>query len=255
MDAPAIARRRKRPDVIADQIRERIIVEGLSPGDRLPHAWIETETWRVSRGTMREALKILESQGLIVSKTGPRGGTFVSSVEPEQAIMMLDNLFLHQPPSIADIYTIRKELEPLMAASLAGNVSDETFGLLHAKIRLYESEPATVEEEYRQRLAELDFHVELTRICQNRLLGFVCRFLISLLRDMAVCRDIYRQRNPKLRETGLHYQVELLKAIKAGDAERTHAIMHAHMTAAETYMLERAEIRRKGRRWAEPAPL
>lgn len=231
--------------MVADQIRERIVVNGLSPGDRLPHDWIEAEKWHVSRGTMREALKILESQGLIISKTGPKGGAFVSSVEPEQAILLLDNLFLYRQPTIADIYAIRKELEPQMAASLAGNLSPENFALLQAKIRLYEDEPATAVEEYRQRMAELDFHEELARMCPNRLLGFLCRFLVSLLRDTAVCRDIYGQPNPAMRETGLHYQVALLRAIKAGNAERAHVIMREHMIAAETYMLERAEIRRR----------
>jgi DNA-binding FadR family transcriptional regulator len=245
-------RRRKRPDAVADQIRERILENALSPGDRLPHDWIEPETWNVSRGTLREALKILEFQGLTTSKTGPGGGVFVASVDAGHAILLLDNLFLHEQPSIADIYAIRKELEPKLAESLAGKLSDETFALLHAKIRLYEDEPKTVEEEYRQRMAELDFHEELARVCENRLLGFLCRFLVSLLRDMAVCRDIYKQHNPELRETGLHYQVALLRAIKAGDAERAGRLMREHMVAAEAYMLERSEIRRRSRRQDAP---
>lgn len=245
-------RRRKRPDTVAAQIRERIIEHALVPGDRLPHEWIEPESWQVSRGTLREALKILESQGLTVSKTGPGGGVFVSTVEAEYAISLLDNLFLHEQPSIADIYAIRKELEPKLAASLAGKLSPEAFTSLQATIRLYEDEPATAEEEYRQRLAELDFHEELARLCDNRLLGFLCRFLVSLLRDMAVCRDIYKQHNPELRETGLHYQVALLRTIKAGDAERAVELMREHMIAAEAYMLERAEIRRRSHRQDAP---
>ena len=243
--APAVMRRRKRPDTVADQIRERIVENGLAPGDRLPHEWILPETWHVSRGTLREALKVLESQGLTISKTGPGGGVFVASVEAAHAIRLLDNLFLHRPPSIADIYAVRKELEPVMAGSLAGKLTPEAFALLQAKIRLYEDEPATAEEEYRQRMAELDFHDELARLCENRLLGFICRFLVSLLRDMAVCREIYKQHNPVLRESGLHYQVALLRAIKSGDAARAATIMRDHMIAAEAYMLERAEIRRR----------
>src|SRR3546814_845806 len=238
--ASAVTRRRKRPDAVADQIRDRIVENGLSPGDRLPHEWIEPETWHVSRGTLREALKVLESQGLTLSKTGPGGGVFVSSVEDGHAIRLLDNLFLHRQPSIADIYSIRRELEPLLAASLAGKLTPSAFALLQAKIRLYEDEPATAEEEYRQRMAELDFHDELARLCENRLLGFLCHFLVSLLRDMAVCREIYQQHNPALRETGLHYQVALLRAIKAGDAERASALMRDHMAAAEARSDERS---------------
>lgn len=239
-----VLKRRKRPDIIADRIREMIVTHGLRPGDRIPHEWLLPETQEASRGTMREAQKILEFQGLIVSKTGPGGGVFVSTVGADQAIRLLDNLFLFQPPSIAEIYAIRKVLEPQLAASVAGRLSPEAFAALQAKIRLYEAEPETAEEEYRQRLAELDFHVELARHAENALLGFNCIFLVSLLRDMTVCRAIYKESNPALREAGLHYQISLMRAIKAGDGERAEKVMRDHMEAAERYMLERAEIRR-----------
>ena len=68
----------------------------------------------------------------------------------------------------------------------------EAFAALQATIRLYEDEPASSEDEYRQRLAELDFHAELAGNSRNRLLGFVAVFLLSLLRDMTVCREIYQ---------------------------------------------------------------
>ncbi len=238
----ASLRRPKRPDIIAGKIREMIVAQRLSPGDRVPQEWLLPETHGASRGTLREALKVLEFQGLTTSKTGPGGGVFVSSVGADQAIRLLDNLFLFQPPSIADIYAIRKQLEPELAASVAGRLSDEAFAALRETIRLYEAEPATAEEEYRQRLAELDFHLELARRSENVLLGFVCIFLVSLLRDMTACRAIYRQANPTLRETGLDYQIRLLRAIRAGDGERARRIMRDHMVAAEAYMLERAEI-------------
>ncbi|MCR4265885.1 FadR/GntR family transcriptional regulator [Nitratireductor sp. ZSWI3] len=238
----AVLRRRKRPDIIADKVREMIVAHRLAPGDRVPSEWLSPQSQGASRGTLREALKILEIQGLTTSKTGPGGGVFVSGVGADEAIRLLDNLFLFHPPSIADIYAIRKELEPLLAASVAGKLSSDAFAALQETIRLYEDEPKTAEEEYGQRLAELDFHVELARRTDNALLGFLCTFLVSLLRDMTACRAIYREANPTLRETGLNYQIRLLRAIKAGDAERARQIMREHMATAEAYMLERAEV-------------
>lgn len=246
--APRLGKRRKRPDIIADAIRDRIMESGLSPGDRVPADWLDPETLKVSRGTLREALKVLEFQGLTASKTGPGGGVFVASIAPENAIRMLDNLFLFEPPSISDIYSIRKLIEPELAATAAaGSLPPEAFEALQATIRLYEAEPESVEEEYRQRLAELDFHAELARGNPNRLLGFVAVFVLSLLRDMTVCREIYQEPNPELRETGLNYQVRLMRAIRAGDADRAREIMRQHMIEAEKYMLERAAVRERPR--------
>lgn len=233
----------KRPNQIAEQLRELIVQNRLQPDDRLPAEWLTPQMLGVSRGTLREALKVLESQGLIRTKTGPGGGVFVESVNTRHAIRLLDNLFLFRSPSIADIYAIRKMLEPELAASVAGQLGGAEIEALQGTIRLYEDEPETAEEEYSQRLAELDFHAELARNCQNKLMGFICEFLSSLLQDMTVCRDIYNEPNPHLRESGFNYQVRLLRAIRAGKSEQARQIMHEHMVEAEKYMLSRAAIR------------
>lgn len=239
------ARRRKLPDVVAERIRDRIAESGLRPGDRVPPDWLSLDSLGVSRGTLREAMTILEIQGLLTTKTGPGGGAFLSEISQDHAIQLLDNLFLFEPPSVADIYSIRKLIEPAIAASAAGRLSAQAFDALQATIRLYEDEPRTAEEEYAQRLAELDFHVELASHADNPLMGFVSRFLLSLLRDMTECRAIYSEPHPELRERGLHYQVRLLRALKAGDGLKAREIMLEHMVEAEKYMLERAEIRKK----------
>jgi GntR family transcriptional regulator, transcriptional repressor for pyruvate dehydrogenase complex len=240
-------KRRKRPDIAAECLRELIIGHDLQPGDRVPVDWLREDALKVSRGTLREALKLLEFQGLIVSRTGPGGGVFVSAISPDHAIGLLDNLFLFEAPSIADIYAIRKLLEPELAAQMAGQLTPDVFEKLQNTVRLYEDEPETAQQEYSQRLAELDFHAELARNCPNRLLGFVCEFLSSLLKDMTICRKIYQDSNPGLRETGLHYQIRLLRALKSGDCDHARQIMHDHMIEAEKYMLERADIRQRAR--------
>ena len=60
---------------------------------------------------------------------------------------------------------------------------------------------------------------------------------------MTVCREIYQLPNPQLRETGLHYQVRLLRAIRQGKAERARQIMLDHMVEAEKFMLKSAAMR------------
>jgi DNA-binding FadR family transcriptional regulator len=252
---PGTGRRRRLPEITADAVREKIIGYNLVPGDRIPSEWLAPDRLGVSRGTAREALKILEFQGLISTKTGPGGGVFVSSVQSDDAIQMLDNLFLFKAPSISDIYSIRRKLEPELAASLAGRLGEAELDNLKETIRLYEDEPRTAEEEYLQRLAELDFHVKLADYCPNQPLGFICKFLVSMLRDMTVCREIYREANPDLRETGLNYQIRLIRAIKQDRADEARQIMHDHMIEAEKFMLQMAAIRAPGeRREAKPGP-
>lgn len=238
--------RRKRSDMVADQVRDLILDRDLKPGDRLPLDWLAQLESTVAKGTMREALKALETEGLVKSRTGPGGGTFVSALSGDQAMRLVGNLFLFRQPSIADIYALRKLLEPELAAGLAGRLEEPAYDALRAAIRLYDHEPVTAEEEFGQRLAELDFHSLLAAQSPNGILAFVCIFLHRLLQDLAVCRAIYDKPNPQLREAGLRFQISLLQRLRDGDAEGARALMYEHMTEAEQYMLERAEtVRRK----------
>lgn len=243
---PFAEKKRKRPDMIADMLRERMIEAGLKPGDRLPPEWLDPEQLPASRGTVREALKILEFQGMTASKTGPGGGIFARAVAPAEVIQTVTNLFLRAPPSISDIYALRKVLEPELAAESALHLPEEAIATLQDTVRLYEAKPKSADEEYVQRLAELDFHTELSRHVQNPVLGFACGLLLNLLRDLPECRQIYRTPNPGLSETGIFYQIELIKAIRSRDPDRARKIMAEHMAEAEAYMLERARLIREG---------
>jgi GntR family transcriptional repressor for pyruvate dehydrogenase complex len=235
---PAPERRRKRPDDIAEQIKDLIVEHALKPGDRLPGERELMEKFHASKSTVREALKSLDTQGLIRARSGPGGGVFVTELSGSRAMELLGNYFFFRQPSISDIYAVRVELEPELAASVVGRLTEADFLRLQNTMRLYEKPPADRGEEYRQRLAELDFHSELAELSPNPILGFICGFMQNLLRNLTICKHIYETPNPELRESALHYQVRLLRALKANDAEAARDIMREHMLAARAYMEE-----------------
>lgn len=234
---------RNRPQAVAETIKDWITSRGLQPGDRLPQEPQLIRELGVSKGTIREALKVLETQGLIRTRTGPGGGAFITEVGDDLASALLANHFFFKNISIADIYEMRIALEPRLARDLAGRITPEQIEMLRACMRVYSAPPATVEEEREQRVAELEFHETLAGFSDNPILGFTCGFLVRLLKDLTVCRRIYDQPNPKLRERGISYQEQLIEALataRAGDAE---AVMEAHMRAAQRIMLAReAEV-------------
>jgi DNA-binding FadR family transcriptional regulator len=237
MSDPPQPARRRRTESIEDAVKDMIVRHGLKPGDRLPQERELMETFGASKGTVREAVSALASQGLVVSRTGPGGGLFLSAVEPERMMALLSGYFFFRTPTVEEIYAVRCALEPELAASVAGRLSAEHFCRLEATMRLYDAPPATAEAEYAQRLAELDFHTALADLSPNPVLGLVCGFLQRLLKELAVCRRIYETPHPVLRQTALHYQVELLRALRAGDAEAARSVMAEHMAAARDYMV------------------
>ncbi len=233
---PAIAARLKRHNTISEQIKDWIVERALKPGDRLPGERELIEIFGASKSSVREALTALEVQGLVKLRTGPGGGAFVAAISDGRAMELLSNYFFFQKPGIGDIYELRIQLEPELAASLSGRLTEADFQRLERTLRLYTRPPTTSGEEYAQRLAELDFHSVLAALCPNPLLGFVCGFLQNLLRNLTVCRRIYDQPQPRLREHAMHYQQRLLHALRDEDPDAARTIMREHMLAAQAYM-------------------
>lgn len=229
--------RRRRETSIADLIKRMVVERGFRAGDRLPAEREMMAIFGASKGSVREALSALRSQGLIRTRTGPGGGIFLAEIGAQHARALLSNYFLFRTPTIADIYAVRCELEPELAASLAGRLAPEDFARLERTVRIYDAPPRTAAEEYEQRLAELDFHTVLAELCPNPVLGLYCSFLQKLLRELSVCRRIYDDPHPELRDTALTYQIPLMRALKAGDADAARRIMAEHMAAARGYMI------------------
>lgn len=235
-DPASLRRQASRPTEISERLKDLIADEDLKPGDRLPQERDLMAQFKASKSTIREALGALQTQGLVRTRTGPGGGAFVSAIDDGRAMELLGNYFFFNQPGIGDIYALRKLLEPELAASVVGHLHESDFKRLHDTVRLYDHRPVNRGEEYRQRLAELDFHSVLAELCPNRVLGFVCGFLQNLLRNLSICRRIYDKPNPQLRESGLSYQIRLLSAFNEGDAGAAREIMYQHMCAAQEYM-------------------
>ncbi|MEQ8396111.1 FadR/GntR family transcriptional regulator [Thalassobaculum sp.] len=229
--------RQRRRETISEQIKDMIYERGLRPGERLPAERELMEQFQASKGSIREALSALRSQGLIRTRTGPGGGVFLTEIGPQRAMALLSSYFLFRTPTVTDIYDVRCEMEPELAASVAGRLSEADLARLERTMRVYDAPSSTGEEEYAQRMAELDFHTVLAELCPNPVLGLFCGFLQTLLREMAVCRSIYDDPHPVLRDTALHYQIQLMRALKAGDADAARAVMAEHMAAARDYMV------------------
>lgn len=233
------ARRGGRPQAVANVVKDWIIEHGLTPGDRLPQEHQLIADLGASKGTVREALKVLETQGLIRTRTGPGGGAFITEVRKDHASALLANYLLFKEVTIADIYTLRISLEPQLVAELAPRITRRQIDELRTRMSIYTAPPATIEEERAQRVAELAFHETLAGFSDNPLLGFVCGFLVRLLKELTICKRIYDRPNPELRERGVSYQEQLIEALCVRDAETARAVMQAHMRAAQRMMLDR----------------
>ena len=104
---------------IISQIQESILEGRLREGDKLSGERTLREAFKVSRGTLREALRALEQKGLITIKTGAHGGAFICPINNRQMSESLDLLLRHQKISLRELAESREALEGYVAAKAA----------------------------------------------------------------------------------------------------------------------------------------
>ncbi|MBK5926754.1 GntR family transcriptional regulator [Rhodobaculum claviforme] len=210
--------------------------EGWQPGHRLPSEADLIARFGMAKGTIREAIRILEAQGLVASRTGPGGGVFVHRVSEGRAAALLGNYFYFVHPTIDDIYQIRAALEPELAAHLAGRLGEDELARLEAAIDDSAPPAEGAQDEAARHAASLRFHAVLAGMSDNPLLSFVIRFTAELLGEVTVTRGLHTPTDPALWDAGLSHQRRLVAALRAGDADTARAVMQAHMAIAHRLM-------------------
>src|SRR3954468_190126 len=116
---------RRTAEIVADELRRQIIDGELSDGDLLPRQELLVEQFNVSLVSLREALRILETEGLISVRRGNRGGAVVHAPAKASAAYMLGLMLQSESVYLSDLGAALHELEPTCAA-LAAARSDRT---------------------------------------------------------------------------------------------------------------------------------
>ena len=128
-------------------------------------------------------------------------------------------------------------MEPELAGSLAGRLSEAQLSALEDVITCYAEPARTAEEEREQHIASLRFHALLAEMSGNPLLRFLIRFTANMLTEITVSRRLYVQPNRELWSSGIDYQSRLVAALRAGDARAARQILAEHMKNAHRLML------------------
>ena len=110
---------REKPQRIADELRALIVSGELSEGDSLGREPDLVERFGVSRPSLREALRILEAEGLITVVRGVRGGVIVHLPDERMTARTAATLLQARNVSLADVFDARAQVEPLAARLIA----------------------------------------------------------------------------------------------------------------------------------------
>jgi DNA-binding FadR family transcriptional regulator len=230
----------KRSDRIANDIKRWVIENDLSQGDKLPNEKQLADIFQCAKGTIREALKSLEVQGLITIRTGPAGGATLIEVSDKRTTELLRNFLQFRNLTVEQIYQLRKIIEVELAVSVTGLLSDQALTDLENQISGCCATPITRsnrDRHLRLREKELDFHEILATNCPNPLLAFHAHFLTDLLRNFIEFRFDHVSQYETFTKSNIDYHHQLVKAFRAKDRQQVETVMNAHMCDCESHTL------------------
>lgn len=231
----------KTAEVVAEQIRRKIIRGELIEGDSLPAEAQLMATLGISRPTLREAFRILEAEQLISVARGSRTGARIHRPKVESVARYAGFALQSQGTTIADVYEARLAIEPFIARQLADRRSKQAVEWLSREVdRLLELVEALRYRDFIIGLAE--FHRVLVEAYGNRTL----LLLTCMLQEIVALHQV-RWLNAateagtmprRIRLTGVRSFQKLISLIEAGDGERAEAHWRLHVENANKSWLE-----------------
>ncbi len=215
---------------IVRQIKGMISEGKLKSGDRLPPERELAEQFKVSRTSVREAIRALGGLGLIEIRPGD--GTFVREVSIESLVEPLALVILNQREAVTELFEARRLLEPAIAGLAARRATAEEIQEME---RILDEQAKEVAESRTGVVQDAAFHAAIAGSAHNRAITRIVHALMDLLTQS---REGSLQAPGRPRRS---YQdhLRILKAIQRRDEAAAHKAMLDHLIAVESLLAER----------------
>lgn len=218
-------------DQISAQINQMIAEGFLKPGDQLPSERELAERFKVSRNSVRDALRTLEAKGLLEIRQG--GGTYVREARLSELYQSMLEALVDQKERTRAILQVRYIIEPGVAFFAAKNATTELLQKLEELIARHEAKAIAGDPGVEE---DSQFHNTIAQMTGNQ-------YLIWLLR-------LINEHFEGTRDAVLKYQGSssrkghrnVLQALKNRDPEEARKAMEAHLKdVMEAYELLESE--------------
>jgi GntR family transcriptional regulator, transcriptional repressor for pyruvate dehydrogenase complex len=228
--SPTPRRSRKVAEVVAREILQDVLRRKLPPGSRLPPESEMLATFDVGRGSLREALRILEVHGLLTIRPGPGGGPVLREVSSENFGATSTLFFMAQGSTYREVIAARTAVNPLMARLAAERIAEDPGAAAEAERRMEASIQTTRgalhAEDRDWFLAATAFYLTIADLCGNEVVAIYGRSL----------QDIYMAHIP-----AMQFGHEHRRSVVALHQRIAKAILRADGKGAERMMRERSK--------------
>lgn len=205
---------------VADRIRTLILDGAFPQGQPLPSERVLTEQFGVSRGSIRDAFRMLEMIGLLETRHGR--GTFPHELTVDRLVQPLASVMTYQHDLQDELLDVRRMFEPAVARAAAARLTEEDLADLQ---RILDAQRRKLKAGQSAIVEDTAFHAALARSTRNR----VVVSLMSTLNDLLV-----ESRTSSLRQEGrpvksIEGHEAVVEALRRRDAEGAARAMYEHI--------------------------
>jgi GntR family transcriptional repressor for pyruvate dehydrogenase complex len=217
--------------IVAREIANDIFARGLVPGDALPNEGEMLKVLDVSRATLREALRVLETQGVIAMRTGRGGGPIVAQPSPRALADTLTVSLRSLGVTFEEILFTRDTIEPALAREAALNRTDEDLKRLRAAARSLEEAGWDSADALR---LNRQFHSTVALASLNRPLAIMWAAISTVADGQEVGAEV----DERLWAAGNAAHAKIVRAIEQGDPDAAERAMSVHVDAFHQEMAD-----------------
>ena len=219
----------KMAESVASELRKMIVRGELREGDFLvPEAEL-MEQFGISRPTLREAIRILESESLLSITRGSREGARIHLPDHKVAARYFGLVLQSSNTTLIDVYRARAVIEPPSVRILATDMRKTAPAALRQVVA---EESAVIDDDTHLSHASARFHEMLVELSGNQTLALVMKMLHEIFARHQTAVTVGasdRTENTKLKRKGIRSQEKLIELIEAGDPDSAEAFWRLHL--------------------------
>jgi DNA-binding FadR family transcriptional regulator len=225
----------KAGELVAADLRRRIVTGAISPGDPLPSETLLMEEFGVSRPTMREAFRILESESLITVLRGAHGGARAMAPDPAIAARHLGLLLQFHEVPLADVYRSRTEIEVAAVRALAGLTAKK----LQPLEDLIDRAAGALDDAVEFAQVDTAIHQALIDLSGLQTLSVLAGMLLNIMEaHNTLFMSVHgEEQQRQADELALRAYKRLLNHLRDGDAVGAAETWRRHLKKVEQYMV------------------
>lgn len=228
----------KMAEVVAGELRQKILSGELKPGDSLSSEAALVEEYDVSRPTLREALRLLEAQQLITVRRGSHRGPIVSLPDTSVTAQSISLLLQVRQGTLADIYAFRSIIEPAAVRIAAERVTEDDLAMLRG---LVEEQYALRDDSDRFQEVSWSFHSALVALSGNTTMTLVAETLEYVSKRHARAAVLHWPDGHGHRDHNYRVHKELLELLEQGEAAKAEAFWAEHLAEAGKRIMSSTE--------------